>query len=80
METSEYIMIAILVLIFLFEVLMVWYLYWNFNNINNNYNNLNNMVTEIYNSVVDDSKPCDKDPCHNVTKKYKNKNKPTQSN
>lgn len=47
-EGSGYAVIGFCILIFLFQLIIIWYMWWIYNQMNENYNDLNEMIIDIY--------------------------------
>lgn len=54
-ENNSYVIIGFCILIFLFEMLIIWYIWWFYNQMNDNYGDLNDMIIDIYNLEVADA-------------------------
>lgn len=56
MTGLDYAIVGFLVLIFIFELIMIWIFYYGYTQLNNNYNDLNDMTIDIYNLAVIEAK------------------------
>ncbi len=44
----DYAILGFLLLLFIFELVILWYQYWTFNELNKNCNDINEMIQDIY--------------------------------
>ena len=51
-DSGTYAIIGFCVLIFLFQLIIIWYMWWMYNQMVEKYNDLNDMVIDIYNLEV----------------------------
>ena len=56
MEGLDYISMGIMILVFIVELIIIWYMYWIYTQFNNNYSDIENMVVDIYNITAADLK------------------------
>lgn len=68
MTSIEYTLVGFLVLIFIFELIMIWIFYYGYNQLNNNYNDLNDMTIDIYNLAVIEATTAGREATLNIPK------------
>lgn len=56
MEGLDYISIGMMILVFIVQLIIIWYMYWIYTQLNNDYNDLEDMVVDIYNITAADLK------------------------
>lgn len=44
----DYVIIGMLILLFIFELLIIWYLWWIYSELNNEMNDTQDMIVDIY--------------------------------
>ena len=49
---TAYVIIGITILIFIFELLIIWYMYWIYGQIIDNFNDTEDMIVDIYNLEI----------------------------
>lgn len=54
-DSSSYATIGFCILIFLFQLIIIWYIWWFYNQMTENYNDLNDMIIDIYKIDVIDA-------------------------
>lgn len=72
MEAIHYAIIGFLIVIFLFEIVIVWYMWWFYNQVDDNYNDLNSMIIDIYNLEVLEAKENKRDVVLRIPKRSHN--------
>ena len=68
-DSANYAVIGFCILIFLFELIIIWYMWWFYNQSNDNYNDLNEMIIDIYNLEVIDAVANGRDAKLNIPKR-----------
>lgn len=68
---TNYVIIGLSVLIFLFQLIIIWYVWWFYNQMNNDFNDINDMTIDIYNLVVIDANANGRDADLQIPKRSK---------
>lgn len=48
MSSPDYITIGIIVIVFIFELIIIWYIWWCYNQSVNNFNDVEDMIYNLY--------------------------------
>lgn len=68
-NTASYAIIGFCILIFLFQLIIIWYMWWIYNQMNDNYNDLNDMIIDIYKLQVIDAEANCRDAVLHIPKR-----------
>lgn len=50
----DYVAIGLMILVFIFELILIWYMWWVYTELNNDMNDVEDMLVDVYNISVAD--------------------------
>ena len=68
-STGLYAIIGFCVLLFLFQLIIIWYMWWIYGQYTENYNNMNDMIIDMYNLEVVEATTAGRDVKLNIPKR-----------